>query len=158
MALARSGFVYVSVSGRLTEAARRRGIRATRAGLQDLGADLLYRKGPEWYSDWLLKNATGRERVVIDGIRPASIVRAIRRRCNNVLIVYLSATLRNRCLRKRLQPDQYKRMSSVPIESGVAEIRHLADSVLNNNADLPAFQRRFLALVSQRFPQSGQRR
>jgi len=135
---------------------KRREITPTRGSLQDVGFDLFRALGAETLLSEALACTGANEfpDIVLDGVRHADMLLAIRRRWPSAVLVYAdaSASLRYQrfCQReedKTTSFDDFCRLDEHPIERGVTVLKSEADVVVDMSTDFDAVYRDLLSAI-----------
>jgi len=159
------GFIYLSLSNKVREIARKRGIEINRKSLQDLGNKLREKEGVGVLSKYILKeiNDKNYENVVVDGIRNPAEVEVLRNLKNFFLIsVDAPQEIRFKRISKRCResdPKTWDKFLEVDNrDKGIGEsltgqnvgkCMEMADFFLMNDSSLEKFQEKIIKLYEQ---------
>lgn len=142
--LRETGFAYARYSEVVADEVRRRGGLPDRASMQEVGWEISRDRGQRWLGARLIERLGDADHCVVDGLRfPDDHAYLFEQAGLGFTHVHVGAAFpvrRERYERLAGHPVEFEAVDSQPVEMRIGELEHVADLVIENEADLAALR------------------
>lgn len=152
--LAAAGWHVISAADVLREVAQVKGqLFQTREEMQNFGWVFLSEEGgAQFFADRLASKASGKSKIVFEGIRPVEVLRLLKKIFPDILVIYVAAPFNVRkqrvIARDNISEERFVEYDSHLVELQVNELVDESEFMLNNISKTEAAKNHLMELIN----------
>lgn len=137
------GFFTISAGDVIRSLCRNEGLPLTRENLSAMGRRFLSQHGEEYFAEILLRQASDKDKVVFEGIRPPKVLLWLKQRFPKTLTIFVETPEGERLDRLLISRGEdessYRKVMEFPMEQDILQIKSHVDVTIENKGEVEDF-------------------